>query len=168
MVEEAKDSPSKRGPPHCEFPEGALDLLKKLTDGKPPTRATGPWKTWEEIVDEMNKHFTPVNKMHYPEFTYKMLQKRAVAEGWYSPADPVPNTGGKKKGTKHTSMLARNPEWKVEMQKLFAALPKPLPRGSIKAAYAHMMEKFSDFEMTMQHFGLLTKKMLDEKSNSPR
>ena len=36
MAEEAKDSPSKGGRPPCEYPEGALDLLKKLTEGKPP------------------------------------------------------------------------------------------------------------------------------------
>ena len=43
MAEEAKDSPSKVGGPRCEFPEGALDLLKKLTDGKPGTRAIDGW-----------------------------------------------------------------------------------------------------------------------------
>ena len=35
MAEEAKDSPSKGGTPPCEYPEGALDLLKKLTEGVP-------------------------------------------------------------------------------------------------------------------------------------
>ena len=40
MAEEAKDSPSKVGAPPCEFPEGSLDLLKKLTDGKPGTYKT--------------------------------------------------------------------------------------------------------------------------------
>ena len=54
MAEEAKDSPSRKDA--CEFPEGSLDLLKKLTEGKPPTRATGGWLKWTEIVDEMNKH----------------------------------------------------------------------------------------------------------------
>ena len=36
MAEEAKDSPRKGRPrrPPCEFPEGALDLLKQLTEGK--------------------------------------------------------------------------------------------------------------------------------------
>ena len=59
MAEEAKDSPGKVGGVACEFPEGSLDLLKKLTNGmrKPPTRATDVWKTWGEIVDEMNEHF---------------------------------------------------------------------------------------------------------------
>ena len=61
MAEEAKDSPGKTPP--CEWPEGALDLLKQLTKGKPGTRATDGWKTWEEIEDEMNEHFEPVNKM---------------------------------------------------------------------------------------------------------
>ena len=49
MAEEAKDSPGKVGNPPCEYPEGALDLLKKLTDGKPGTRETDGWKTWAEI-----------------------------------------------------------------------------------------------------------------------
>ena len=89
MAEEAKDSPGKARAPPCEYPEGALDLLKKLTEGKPPTRAIGAWKTWEQIVNEMNEHFEPVNKMHYPKFTYPMLQKKAVAEGWYTPAPPT-------------------------------------------------------------------------------
>ena len=62
MAEEAKDSPRK-GRPLCEFPEGALDLLKKLTEGKPPTRATGGWLKWTEIVQIMNEQFEPVNKM---------------------------------------------------------------------------------------------------------
>ena len=75
MAEEAKDSPSKGRVPPCEYPEGALDLLKKLTDGKPGTRATDGWKTWEEIEDEMNEHFEPVNKMYCPKFTYHKLQK---------------------------------------------------------------------------------------------
>ena len=75
MAEEAKDSPGKVGAPLCEFPEGSLDLLKKLTDGKPPTRATGGWLKWTEIVDEMNEHFEPVNKMYCPKFTYHKLQK---------------------------------------------------------------------------------------------
>ena len=147
MAEEAKDSPSKTPP--CEFPEGSLDLLKKLTKGKPGTRATDGWKTWEEIEDEVNEHFEPVNKMYYPKFTYAILQKKAVAEGWFKPAPPVPNSGAKKgKPQKHTNMLARNPEWKVEMEKYFAALPKPMPFGSIKAAYAHMQEKFPDFVLS--------------------
>ena len=69
MAEEAKDSPSKGGDGvECEFPEGSLDLLKKLTEGKPPTRATGAWLSWKEIVDEMNKHFEPVNKIYHPKF----------------------------------------------------------------------------------------------------
>ena len=83
MAEEAKDSPSKIA---CEFREGSLDLLKKLTDGKPPTRDTTGWKTWKEIVQIMNEHYEPVNKMHYPKFTYRILQPKAVAEGWYAPA----------------------------------------------------------------------------------
>ena len=35
MAEEAKDTPRKGRPrrPPCEFPEGALDLLKQLTEG---------------------------------------------------------------------------------------------------------------------------------------
>jgi hypothetical protein len=41
MAEEAKDSPSRKDA--CEFPEGSLDLLKKLTDGKPGTRAIDGW-----------------------------------------------------------------------------------------------------------------------------
>ena len=93
MAEEAKDSPSKVGAVACEYPEGALDLLKKLTDGKPGTRAVDGWKTWPEIVDEMNKHFEPVNKMHHPQFTYNILQRKAVAEGWYKPAKPTNFTG---------------------------------------------------------------------------
>ena len=113
MAEEAKDSPSKVPP--CEFPEGSLDLLKKLTDGKPGTRETDGWKTWEEIVQIMNEHFEPVNKMHFPKFTYKILQAKAVAEGWYSPAPPTNFFGTKKKGIKHSSMLARNPEWKHQL-----------------------------------------------------
>ncbi len=84
MAEEAKDSPSRKDA--CEFPEGSLDLLKKLTDGKPGTRAVDGWKTWPEIVDEMNKHFEPVNKMYHPKFTFAILRKKAVAEGWYAPA----------------------------------------------------------------------------------
>ena len=32
MAEEAKASPGKTPPP-CEWPEGALDLLKQLTEG---------------------------------------------------------------------------------------------------------------------------------------
>ena len=55
MAEEAKDSPGKTPP--CEWPEGALDLLKQLTKGKPGTRATDGWKTWEEIEDEMNEQY---------------------------------------------------------------------------------------------------------------
>ena len=119
MAEEAKDSPSKGGRPPCEYPEGALDLLKKLTEGKPPTRATGDWLKWTEIVQIMNEQFEPVNKMHHPKFTYTILQAKAVAEGWYKPAPPVPNSGGKKKGIEHSNMLARNPEWKIEMEKYF-------------------------------------------------
>ena len=115
MAEEAKDSPSKGGAPPCEYPEGALDLLKELTDGKPGTRAITEWKTWPEIVQIMNEHFEPVNKMHHPKFTYTILQKKAVAEGWYSPAPPTNFFGTKKKGIKHSSMLARNPEWKHQL-----------------------------------------------------
>ena len=87
MAEEAKDSPSKTTT--CEFPEGSLDLLKRLTYGKPGTRAIDGWKTWPEIVQIMNEHFEPVNKMHHPKFTYGILQRKAVAEGWYAPAPPV-------------------------------------------------------------------------------
>ena len=47
MAEEAKASPGKVGA--CEFPEGSLDLLKKLTDGKPGTRAVDGWKTWPDM-----------------------------------------------------------------------------------------------------------------------
>ena len=111
MAEEAKDSPGKVRAPPCEFPEGALDLLKKLTDGKPGTRETDGWKTWKEIVQIMNENFTPVNKVYHPKFSHKILQPKAVAEGWYTPAPPTPNTGGKKKGFKLSNMLARNPEW---------------------------------------------------------
>ena len=89
MAEEAKDSPGKVGAVACEYPEGALDLLKKLTDGKPGTRETDGWNTWNEIVQIMNEHFEPVNKMYCPKFTYHMLQKKAVAEGWYTPAPPT-------------------------------------------------------------------------------
>ena len=74
MAEEAKDSPSKTPP--CEFPEGSLDLLKKLTDGKPGTRAVDGCKTWPEIVDEMNKHFEPVNKMHHPKSHTRYCNRR--------------------------------------------------------------------------------------------
>ena len=81
MAEEAKDSPGKGRAPPCEFPEGALDLLKKLTDGKPPTRATGGWLSWEQIVNEMNEHFEPVDKMHFPKFTYSILQPYSSALG---------------------------------------------------------------------------------------
>ena len=165
MAEESKDSPRKGGPPPCEFPEGALDLLKKLTEGKPPTRATGGWLSWEQIVNEMNEHFEPVNKMHHPKFTYSILQRKAVAEGWYKPAPPVHFSGGKKTGTKHSNMLARNPEWKIEMQNYFAALPKPMPRGSVKAAHKHMQEKFPDFALSKPGFYYYTKKMLDEKKS---
>ena len=89
MAEEAKDSPRKGGPPPCEYPEGALDLLKKLTDGKPGTRASDGWKTWAEIVQIMNEHFEPVNKVYHPKFTYDILQPKAVAQGWYTPAPPT-------------------------------------------------------------------------------
>ena len=165
MAEEAKDSPGKVRAPPCEFPEGALDLLKKLTEGKPPTRATGGWLSWEQIVNEMNEHFEPVNKMHHPKFTYSILQRKAVAEGWYKPAPPVHFSGGKKTGTKHSNMLARNPEWMIEMQNYFAALPKPMPRGSVKAAHKHMQEKFPDFVLSCGRFGVLTKEILDEKKS---
>ena len=76
MAEEAKDSPSKGGKPPCEYPEGALDLLKKLTEGKPPTRATGGWLSWKQIVNEMNKHFEPVNKMHHPKSHTRYCNRR--------------------------------------------------------------------------------------------
>ena len=89
MAEEAKDSPTKGRVPPCEYPDGALDLLKKLTEGKPPTRATGGWLSWEQIVNEMNEHFEPVNKIYHPKFTYEILQTKAVAEGWYTPAAPT-------------------------------------------------------------------------------
>ena len=151
MAEEAKDSPRKGRPrrPPCEFPEGALDLLKQLTEGKLSAKKGSGMMTWNEVVRVMNENFTPVNKMYYPKFTFHILQKKAVAEGWYKPAPPVPNSGAKKgKPQKHTNMLARNPEWKVEMEKYFAALPKPMPFGSIKAAYAHMKEKFPDFALS--------------------
>ena len=106
MAEEAKDSPSKGGRPPCEYPEGALDLLKKLTHGKPGTRAVDGWKTWPEIVDEMNKHFEPVNKMHHPQFTYNILQRKAVAVGWYKPAPPANYTGATGSHRKKSNMLA--------------------------------------------------------------
>ena len=106
MAEEAKDSPSKALP--CEFPEGSLDLLKKLTDGKPGTRAIDGWKTWPEIVQIMNEHFEPVNKMHHPEFTYGILQRKAVAEGWYAPPPPTNYAGLTGRRGSKTNMLARS------------------------------------------------------------
>ena len=63
-------------------------------------------------------------------------------------------------------MLARNPEWKVEMEKYFGALPKPMPRGSVMAAYKHMQEKFPDFVLSYARFAAHTNKMLDEKKGA--
>ena len=150
MAEEAKDSPRK-GRPLCEFPEGALDLLKQLTEGKLSAWKNSGMMTWDEVVRVMNENFTPVNKMLYPKFTYMILQPIAVENGWYTPSRPPPG-GGRPKGmgdkAPRSTLLARNPEWKVEMEKYFGALPKPLPRGSIAAAYAHMKEKFPDFAFT--------------------
>ena len=103
MAEEAKDSPSRKDA--CEFPEGSLDLLKKLTDGKPGTRETDGWNTWKEIVQIMNEHFEPVNKIYYPKFTYKMLQAKAVAEGWYAPAPPLHHFGNYRTSHRVSNML---------------------------------------------------------------
>ena len=150
MAEEAKDSPRKGRPrrPPCEFPEGALDLLKQLTEGKLSAWKNSGMMTWDEVVRVMNENFTPVNKMHYPKFTYMILQPIAVENEWYTPSRPTPRAGRPKGiGNKApiSTLLARNPEWKVELEKFYGALPKPLPRGSITAAYAHMQEKFPDF-----------------------
>ena len=92
MAEEAKDSPRKGRPrrPPCEFPEGALDLLKQLTEGKLSAWKGSGMMTWNEVVRVMNENFTPVNKMHYPKFTYMILQPIAVEKGWYTPSRPTP------------------------------------------------------------------------------
>ena len=68
MAEEAKDSPPKGRPrrPPCEFPEGALDLLKQLTEGKLSAWKGSGMMTWDEVVRVMNENFTPVNKMLCP------------------------------------------------------------------------------------------------------
>ena len=95
MAEEAKDSPRKGRPrrPPCEFPEGALDLLKQLTEGKLSAKKGSGMMTWNEVVRVMNENFTPVNKMHYPKFTYMILQPIAVEKGWYTPSRPTPRAG---------------------------------------------------------------------------
>ena len=135
MAEEAKDSPRKGRPrrPPCEFPEGALDLLKQLTEGKLSAWKNSGMMTWDEVVRVMNENFTPVNKMLYPKFTYMILQPIAVEKGWYTPSRPPPG-GGRPKGmgdkAPRSTMLARNPEWKVEMEKYFGALRGPSPRAS--------------------------------------
>ena len=168
MAEEAKASPGK-GRPLCEFPEGALDLLKQLTEGKLSAWKGSGMMTWDEVVRVMNENFTPVNKMHYPKFTYMILQPIAVENGWYTPSHPTPRAGRPKgMGDKapRSTLLARNPEWKVEMEKYFGALPKPLPRGSIAAAYAHMKEKFPDFAFTKAGFYSVSNKMLNEGKSS--
>ena len=171
MAEEAKDSPRKGRPrrPPCEFPEGALDLLKQLTEGKLSAWKNSGMMTWDEVVRVMNENFTPVNKMLYPKFTYMILQPIAVENGWYTPSRPPPRAGRPKgMGDKapRSTLLARNPEWKVEMEKYFGALPKPLPRGSIAAAYAHMKEKFPDFAFTKAGFYSVSNKMLNEGKSS--
>ena len=140
MAEEAKDSPRKGRPrrPPCEFPEGALDLLKQLTEGKLSAKKGSGMMTWNEVVRVMNENFTPVNKMHYPKFTYMILQPIAVEKGWYTPSRPTPRAGRPKGiGNKApiSTLLARNPEWKVELEKFYGALPKPSKKmmsGSIK------------------------------------
>ena len=43
------------------------------------------------------------------------------------------------------------------MEKYFGALPKPMPHGSIAAAYAHMKEKFPDFVISQAQFSFYTK-----------
>ena len=164
MAEEAKDSPRK-GRPLCEFPEGALDLLKQLTEGKLSAWKNSGMMTWDEVVRVMNENFTPVNKMLYPKFTYMILQPIAVEKGWYTPSHPTPRAGRPKGiGNKApiSTLLARNPEWKVELEKFYGALPKPLPRGSITAAYAHMKEKFPDFAFSKPWVYSVSKKMLGE------